>query len=161
MHYAYLVYYIRKGWGLPLLLLGKLWTAWVQVNGIYSISFKCLLAVFKTHCESKKNHFYAIKPKLLLLIYIRLEISPSIDESFRVTNPRKNLEEEYLDVEAKVCMILIFVWMIFCIVWIIFWCQIVLSIKINKNMLHLWVCISSFILLQNFSPSCIGTPNFE
>ncbi|XP_059463570.1 uncharacterized protein LOC132192300 [Corylus avellana] len=31
----------------------------------------------------------------------RLEISPSIDESFKVTKPRKNLEEEYLGVEAK------------------------------------------------------------
>ncbi|XP_062167974.1 protein GRIP-like isoform X2 [Alnus glutinosa] len=31
----------------------------------------------------------------------RLEILPSMDESSRVTNSRKNLEEEYLDVEAK------------------------------------------------------------
>jgi len=51
-----------------------------------------------------------VKPSLLLFIYIRSEILASAaDESSKIAKPRKQLEEEYLEVEANVCMILVFV----------------------------------------------------
>ena len=56
------------------------------------------------------NFYYAMKPSLLLFIYIRSEILASAaDESSKITKSRKQLEEEYLEVEANVCMILVFV----------------------------------------------------
>jgi hypothetical protein len=56
------------------------------------------------------NVYYAVRTSLLLLIYIRSKTLASIDEeSSKITKPRKHLEEEYLDVEAKVCMVLVFV----------------------------------------------------
>jgi hypothetical protein len=46
---------------------------------------------------------FVSNPCLQLLIYIRLEIPVEVDnDGSRVVNPRKKLEDEYLEIESKV-----------------------------------------------------------
>jgi hypothetical protein len=85
------------------LMLGKTWfICYSNKNTCGEFKFKPM--VWCSFCLSELS--IVSNPCFQLLIYIiRLEIPVEVDnDGSRVANPRKKLEEEYLDIESKVCM---------------------------------------------------------